>query len=72
MHPEHTPEEEKKIREAALDETVEATFPASDPASTIPNPDEDEVLEKEDGPAKAGPHIEDADPYIREGGPKVG
>ena len=44
MHPEHTPNMEKKIREAALDETVEDTFPASDPASSIPNPDEDEAL----------------------------
>jgi hypothetical protein len=43
----HTPAEEKKIREAALDETVEATFPASDPPSTIPNPDEDELLDKD-------------------------
>jgi hypothetical protein len=42
----HTPEEEKKIREAALDETLADTFPASDPPSTIPNPDEDEVLER--------------------------
>jgi len=49
MSPEHhhTPEEERKIREAALDETIADTFPASDPPSTIPNPDEDEVLEKE-------------------------
>lgn len=47
MSPEHrhTPEEERKIREAALDETLAETFPASDPPSTIPNPDEDEVLE---------------------------
>ena len=44
----HTPAEEKKIREAALDETIESSFPASDPPSTIPNPDEDEVLEKKD------------------------
>lgn len=51
MHPHHTPEEEKKIREAALDETIEATFPASDPPSTIPNPDEDEAsLEEKDKP----------------------
>jgi hypothetical protein len=44
----HTPEEEKKIREAALDETVEGSFPASDPASTIPKPDEDEALERKE------------------------
>jgi len=36
----HTPEEEHRIREAALDETVAASFPASDPPSSLPNPDE--------------------------------
>jgi hypothetical protein len=36
----HTPEEEHRIREAALDETVAGSFPASDPASSLPNPDE--------------------------------
>ena len=48
MTPEHrhTPEEERKIREAALDETLAESFPASDPPSTIPNPDEDDLLEK--------------------------
>jgi hypothetical protein len=35
----HTPEEERKIREAALDQTIEESFPASDPPSTVPNPD---------------------------------
>lgn len=46
MSPEHrhTPEEERRIREAALDATVEATFPASDPPSSLPNPDDDEAL----------------------------
>jgi len=44
----HTPDEEKKIREAALDQTIADTFPASDPPSTIPNPDADEVLEQTD------------------------
>jgi hypothetical protein len=44
----HTPEEEREIREAALDETIAATFPASDPLSTIPNPDDDEALEDHD------------------------
>jgi hypothetical protein len=43
----HTPEEERRIREAAMDETLEETFPASDPPSSIPNPDEDEALERE-------------------------
>ncbi|MGQ0815816.1 MAG: hypothetical protein ACT4O1_15380 [Gemmatimonadota bacterium] len=36
----HTPEEERRIREQALDETVANSFPASDPPSTIPNPDQ--------------------------------
>ncbi len=39
----HTADEERKIREAALDETIAETFPASDPPSTIPNPDEHDV-----------------------------
>jgi hypothetical protein len=36
----HTPQEERAIREAALDETIANSFPASDPPSTIPNPDD--------------------------------
>lgn len=36
----HTAEEERRIREAALDETVAESFPASDPPSSLPNPDE--------------------------------
>jgi hypothetical protein len=43
----HTPQEERKIREAALDETIEDSFPASDPPSTIPNPDDHEALERD-------------------------
>lgn len=38
MENKHTPEEEHRIREAALDETLAETFPASDPPSTLPNP----------------------------------
>jgi hypothetical protein len=34
-----TPEGERLRREAALDETIEQSFPASDPPSTDPNPD---------------------------------
>jgi CheY-like chemotaxis protein len=45
-HQQHTPEEERRIREASLDETIEDTFPASDPLSTDPNPDADEALER--------------------------
>lgn len=45
-HPHHhTPEEERRIREAALDKTIEDTFPASDPPSSLPNPDDDEALD---------------------------
>jgi hypothetical protein len=40
----HTPEEERSIREAALDETIAGTFPASDPPSSIPNPDEHDAV----------------------------
>jgi hypothetical protein len=39
----HTPEEERKIREAALDQTIEGSFPASDPPSSDPNPDDSAV-----------------------------
>jgi len=48
MNPDHdhTPDEEKRIREAALDETLEGSFPASDPPSTIPNPDDDDALDR--------------------------
>jgi hypothetical protein len=41
----HSPSEEKRIRDAGLDETLKQTFPASDAPSTIPNPDKDELLE---------------------------
>lgn len=41
----HTAEEERKIREAALDETIEASFPASDPPSSNPNPDDHDAGE---------------------------
>jgi hypothetical protein len=49
----HTPEEERRIREAALDETLADTFPASDPPSSIPNPDDDAVLEDRPAPDRA-------------------
>jgi hypothetical protein len=41
----HTPEEERRIREAALDQTIAETFPASDPLSTDPNPDDHSAIE---------------------------
>lgn len=37
--------EERQIREAALDETIEASFPASDPPSTDPNPGAEDALD---------------------------
>jgi len=41
----HTPEEERRHREAALDHTIEDTFPASDPPSTLPDPDDEDGLD---------------------------
>jgi len=43
----HSPDDEQAVREAALDETIEATFPASDPLSTIPNPADPTALERQ-------------------------
>ena len=43
----HTPEEERRIREAALDRTIEESFPASDPPSSDPNPDDHSAIEGE-------------------------
>jgi len=42
VHPKHTLDEEARNREAALDRTIEESFPASDPPSSIPNPDDDQ------------------------------
>jgi hypothetical protein len=47
----HTADAEKKIREAALDETLESTFPASDPPSSLPNPDDDDAEGADVSPA---------------------
>jgi len=44
----HRPGEERKIREAALDETIEASFPASDPPSSNPNPDDHAAARRKD------------------------
>jgi hypothetical protein len=46
MEHNHTPEEERRIRDAALDHTLEESFPASDPSSTLPNPDDDELSDE--------------------------
>ena len=50
-HDDHTTEEERR-REAALDQTIENSFPASDPLSTQPNPDD------HDAPDRARPSKE--------------
>ena len=44
-HVDETPDEERRHREAALDETIEASFPASDPPSSDPNPDDENAVE---------------------------
>jgi hypothetical protein len=41
----HAEAEERRNREAALDRTIEASFPASDPPSTNPNPDAHDGVE---------------------------
>jgi hypothetical protein len=41
--------DERRNREAALDRTIEASFPASDPPSTIPNPDAPDASDAIDG-----------------------
>ena len=50
----HTPEEERRIREAALDKTIADSFPASDPPSSDPNPDDHSAVERQ-RPADADP-----------------
>ena len=42
----HTPAEERAIRESALDETIEDSFPASDPPSSLPNPDDHDAADR--------------------------
>jgi len=42
----YTPEEERQTREAALDETIANSFPASDPPSSNPNPDDRSAFER--------------------------
>lgn len=37
--PRHEPERDKEEREHNLDKTIADSFPASDPPSTIPDPD---------------------------------
>ena len=54
MH-QHTPGEERRIREAALDETLAGSFPASDPLSSLPNPDEHDAEGRGVGPDDTPP-----------------
>jgi hypothetical protein len=42
-----TAERERQIREGALDDTIEQSFPASDPPSTDPNPDDHDAIRSE-------------------------
>ena len=42
----HTAEEERRTREAALDETIAGSFPASDPPSSNPNPADYSALDR--------------------------
>jgi hypothetical protein len=54
MNPDDDPRlneaDEMKAREAGLDDTIAQSFPASDPASTIPNPCEPQLLDPAGGP----------------------
>ena len=61
MDHKHTPEEERRIRDAALDETIAETFPASDPPSTLPNPDDDATAGGQMEGEQPGPTSEDRD-----------
>ena len=49
MEHHHTPQEEHRIREAALDETLAESFPASDAPSSVPNPDNHEAVDDDSG-----------------------
>ena len=51
----HTPDEERRIRDAALDETIAESFPASDPPSTLPNPHDATLLPETEGTAGGRP-----------------
>jgi hypothetical protein len=43
----HSDTAERERREAALDETIEQSFPASDPPSSDPNPDNHDAITPE-------------------------
>ena len=50
----HTKEEERALREDALDETIANSFPASDPPSSIPNPDQHDTMLEAPASGEAG------------------
>ena len=58
MQHNHSPSEERRVREEALDETIEDSFPASDPPSTLPNPDHD-TPPKSEGRERREEHKDD-------------
>jgi hypothetical protein len=45
VKPDRTKEDERRFREAGLDKTLADSFPASDPPSTLPNPEDDDARE---------------------------
>ncbi len=51
----HTADEEREIRESALDETIEDSFPASDPPSSLPNPDDHRASARRKSGSRRGP-----------------
>jgi hypothetical protein len=53
----HMPEEERATREAALDQTIEGSFPASDPPSSNPNPYDHTALERRGLPPGADAEV---------------
>jgi hypothetical protein len=55
MSKETPPPVERIAREAGLDDTIEQTFPASDPPSSIPNPCQYELLDDADLPKEGKP-----------------
>ena len=54
MEHKHTREEERRIRDAALDRTIAETFPASDPPSTLPNPHDHTLVPDVSTPSDPG------------------
>jgi hypothetical protein len=49
--PQPIKDDETRAREAGLDDTIAQSFPASDPASTIPNPCEPQLVDSSEGPS---------------------